>query len=213
MRGFSLVEMLVVLSIIAVITTMALVSQSSFNRSLYLTDTAYSMALSIRQAQTLGVSSRAYNTTQNAGYGVYVSKTSPYSYVVYADTARTVTPPSNCLVGTTGSPDAKPGDCVYAAGSDGIVETNTFGRGFRISNICATISGTRRCSATDTNMNAVSITYLRSVAETMGEALYSTTWQPITKAEIYISSSDASGTRGICISQVGQVSVATSTCP
>ncbi len=205
--------MLVVLSIIAVITTMALVSQSSFNRSLYLTDATYSMALSVRQAQTLGLSSRAYGSTQNAGYGVYVSTANPYSYIVYADTVRTVTPPPNCLVGTTGSPDAKPGDCIYTAGQDGIVETTTFGRGFRISNICATISGTRRCSATDTNLTSISLTYLRSVAETMGAAYYGSSWQPLTKAEIYISSADIAGTRAICVSQVGQVSVATSTCP
>ena len=49
-RGFSLIEMMVVLVIIALITTIALFGQQDFNRSLLLTDTAYTIALTAREA-------------------------------------------------------------------------------------------------------------------------------------------------------------------
>jgi prepilin-type N-terminal cleavage/methylation domain-containing protein len=219
-RGFSLVEMLVVLAIIAIVTTIALVSQSSFNRSLFLTDTAYSVALSIREVQTLGLSSRVFGTggsaVQNAGYGAYFLKTNPGSYILFADTYRPSagSVPSNCLIGPTSppTPETKPGDCIYTAGQDGIVETNTFSRGFTVSDMCATTASGRVCSSTDA-LTALSITFLRSSTETMAEALISGAWTPVTKEEIYVTSADGLGTRGICVSQVGQVSVATATCP
>lgn len=218
-RGFSLVEMLVVLSIIAIVTTIALLGQTTFNRSLYLTDTAYSVALSIREMQTLGLSSRVFgtgvSTVQNAGYGAALSTANLGQYTLFADTARTIAPPTNCDVGTSGQPDAKPGDCIYTANSDGIVETYKFGRGFTIQKFCGKSGSTSYCSVgTPSTITDLSIVFLRNSTETMAEGkVGGTVWTPMTSAEIYIQSPDGLGVRAICISQVGQISVALAACP
>jgi prepilin-type N-terminal cleavage/methylation domain-containing protein len=56
--GFSLIELLVVVSIFFIITTIALFKQSKFSSDILITNTAYDVALAIRQAQVYGVGSK-----------------------------------------------------------------------------------------------------------------------------------------------------------
>ncbi len=212
-RAFTLVEMLVVLSIIAVITMIALIGQGDFNRSILITDTAYTVALSLREMQTLGLSSRKFTDVQNAGYGGYftTTPTGRGSYILFADTYNDpgiAGVQSNCVVGTANTPEAKPGDCLYTAGSDGIVRRYAFSRNFTVNRLCGTAGGVRSCTYTE-----LSAAFLRSSTESMMEGkIGAGSWVPLTKAEIYINSGNG-GTRGICVSQVGQISVAYNDCP
>lgn len=190
----------------------ALIGQGDFNRSILLTDTAYTVALSLREMQTLGLSSRKFTNIQNAGYGGYFTTTAAgrSSYILFADTvdADAASIPSNCVVGTPGTPEAKPGDCIYTAGSDGIVQRYAFSRNFTVSRLCGTAGGVRACTYTE-----LSAAFLRSSTESMMEGkIGSGAWVPLTKAEIYVNSGNG-GTRGICVSQVGQISVAYNDCP
>jgi prepilin-type N-terminal cleavage/methylation domain-containing protein len=135
-RAFTLVEMVVVVAIIGIITTIALASQSTFNHSLVLTDTAYSVAFSAREAQSFGSASRTYGSVHNPGYGIHLDATLPQSYVLFADVANSGNVVTGCPVGTTGTPDAKLGDCRYDKANDGTVQTFTFSRGFKIKQFC-----------------------------------------------------------------------------
>lgn len=215
-RGFTLVEMLVVLSIIAVITAIALIGQGDFNRSFILTDTTYTVALSMREMQTLGLASRKFGTVQNAGYGAYFAKATPGQYILFADTYEDPAftgVPSNCDVGAANRPESKPGDCIYTAGvgKDGIVQTYTFSRGFTVSDFCGLDAGVRTCSSTGA-LTALSVAFLRSSTESMIEGQNSSgAWVPLTSAEVYINSGNG-GTRAVCVSQVGQISVAFGQC-
>ncbi len=221
LRGFTLVEMMVVLAIISVITSIALVGQGEFNRSILLTDTAYTVALSFREMQSYGLSSRTFNGVQNAGYGAYVNSATTDSYVLFADTADADsvdrnTYATNCLFGGTGTPESKPSDCIYTAGSDGIVETYKFSRGFRISNFCGKSGANRYCS-TDTSPNIplteMNMVFLRSNTESAILAKRNGVWTPLTSAEVYLQSYDGTSTKGICVSRVGQISVTSGICP
>jgi prepilin-type N-terminal cleavage/methylation domain-containing protein len=215
-RGFSLVEMMVVLAIISIVTTIALVGQGDFNRSVLITDTTYTVALSLREMQSLGLSSRKFSTVQNAGYGVYVSSAQTGSYLLFADTvdADPAGIPSNCSVGTAGTPEAKPGDCIYTAGSDGIVQNYVFGRGFTISNFCGYSGASRYCSTDGvTPLTELSVVFVRSTTEAAVVAKRNGVWTALTSAELYLRSADGLGTRGICVSRVGQISVTNGTCP
>ena len=216
--GFSLVEMMVVLAIISVVTSIALIGQGDFNRSILLTDTADTVALSLREMQTYGLSSRKFNAIQNAGYGAYMSSASTGSYVLFADTvdADSVdrnTYATNCLFGGTGTPESKPGDCIYTAGSDGIVQTYKFSRGFRISKFCGLNGATKYCS-TDASLplTEMNVVFLRSNTESAVLAKRNGVWTVLTSAEIYLQSYDGSSTKGICVSRVGQISVTNGTC-
>ncbi len=212
-RGFTLVEMLVVLSLIAIITTIALFGQAGFNRSVLLTDTAYTVALSLREMQTSGLSSRKYGSIQNAGYGGYFTVSPATSYTLFADVGGT-SAGTNCPVGTTGQPDAKPGNCRYDQGTDGTVRTYSFDSRFQIGRVCGTpmSGGASRCS-TDGSLTDLNVVFVRSNTTDTVMTGWTGAWTPLSKAEIYIQSNQGGDTRGICISQVGQISVVYATCP
>lgn len=90
-NGFTLVEMLAVLSIFAVLSSVTILNYNKFRSETILTNMAYEVALSIREAQIYGVSargSRAEGSTTpsfSVPYGVYLSENSG-QYYVFADT-------------------------------------------------------------------------------------------------------------------------------
>lgn len=206
-------EMLVVLAIIATVTSIALFGQTTFNRSLVLTDTAYTIALSLREAQSLGLSSRAFGAVQNAAYGGRFTGNAS-SFLIFADIGGS-SPPPLCPVGTVGTPDRKPGNCIYNAGVDGIVETYNLTRGLRIRRICgvALSGGSRYCSTDSTPLTAIDIVFMRSNTTDTIITGQRTGTVPLSKAEIYLEDADGASSRAICVSQVGQISVVAGTCP
>lgn len=212
-------EMVVVLGIMVAITTIALVGQSSFSRSIVLTDTAYTIAFSIREAQALGISSRVFGNTQNAGYGVHFSAASPTSYALFADTfpgrTNNIQPAALCpghAVGT--GPEARPGDCKQTEVSE-IVRTYSFNNGYRISGFCGIQSGgTERCNG---YLTALDITYLRpSTLSVISGIRENGAIVPLESATIQVTTAQGTASRCILVSKVGQVSVVGSgeaTCP
>jgi prepilin-type N-terminal cleavage/methylation domain-containing protein len=212
-RGFTLIEMLVVLSIIAIITSIALFGQSTFNRSVLLTDTAYTVALSLREMQSLGLSSRKFGSIQNAGYGGRFVPATPGSYLLFADVGGT-SALANCPTGTSGQPDAKPGNCRYDSGTDGTVRTYTFNRRFEIASVCGTpASGAARDCSTTGSITALEVTFVRSNTTDTVMTGYMPSATALSKAEVYLRSVDGGDTRAVCISQAGQISIAYTTCP
>lgn len=212
-RGFTLVEMVVVLAIIMLISTIVLTGQSTFNRTLLLTDTAYTVAFSARQAQTYGLSSKAYGSVQNAGYGLRFNSATPNSYIFFADTARSIPPPPSgqCPLGVPGTPEEKPGNCLYDPGADGLVNTYTFNRGFTISGFCGSSNGARVCTAGG-GLTTLDVVYTRpnivaTITGRVGGAPLS-----FSCAEIYITEPGGVDSRTVRLSQLGEVSLNQS-CP
>lgn len=224
-RGFTLVEMIVVITIITTVTLIALLGHSNFDRSMLLTDAAYSVALGAREMQTFGLSSRTANVggssfAANIAYGVHVNSTAPNSYLLYADTQRSGGAPlANCPTGTNASlPEYKRGNCLYetTAPADGIVEHFSFARGFRVTSFCGKNGATTYCSTDGASpLTSLDIVYMRPNTDAvMTGRRSSASTVTLTSAAIYISTADGSATRGICFSQVGQISVILSgTCP
>ncbi len=185
-RGFTLIELLVVIAIMAIITTILLLRQQQFDSSILLRSLAYSAALSIRQAQTYGVSvqgeSASGSTVFASAYGAYFSSGTPTSYFLFADT------------NSSGQYDS----------GDKIVQTFTLGPGYTITNFCAG----SQCSSNRTitsltvifsrpNPDACFATNLDSGACVPGE--YSS-------ASIQFSSQGGS-TRSVTISPTGEIAV------
>ena len=134
-RGFTLVELIVVLTIIGVITVVTLNSQSSFNKSLILSNTAYDIALTLRSAETFGINSRAVNaiSISNAGYGVHFdTNTEEASHTIrlFADTKGDISCGGQ-------RPDCKPGNHEYDAVGDTLVQTYTLGNGVTVNGLYA----------------------------------------------------------------------------
>lgn len=85
-KGFTLVELLVSLGIFTVITTIAVVNNSQFNSSILLTNLAYEVGLSVRQAQFYGIAVKRDSTSGfDAGYGIHFDLTDPRSYYLFED--------------------------------------------------------------------------------------------------------------------------------
>lgn len=128
-RGFTLIELVVVLVIITIITGVVLTSQGTFNKSLTLANTAYDIALTIRSAETFGLGSRAIpGGVVNAGYGLHFGSETMNSFTLFADTHPT-TPCER--------PDCNKGDHVYTSGSDFFVQKYMLGNGITLSKFCA----------------------------------------------------------------------------
>gem|GEM_PF-607869 len=74
-RGFSLLEMLVVIAILGVMTSIIIGNRQRFNESVTVTNLAYDVALSIRESQVYGIAVQGFDIggaiSFDYGYGVY----------------------------------------------------------------------------------------------------------------------------------------------
>lgn len=72
-KAFTLVELMVVLGIFAVLTSVVVYKYRDFNNSIILTNVAYEVGLLVRQAQVYGLSVKGSGAGNfDNGYGVYV---------------------------------------------------------------------------------------------------------------------------------------------
>ncbi len=81
-RGFSLLEMMVVIGIITLLTSVVLFNKQGFNNSILLTNLAYDVALSIREAQVYGIVVKGYQGSFDSGYGVHFESEPVYPYPI-----------------------------------------------------------------------------------------------------------------------------------
>lgn len=221
-RGFSLVELIVVLGLIVLLTAITLTSQSSYNRQLILTSTTYTVAMSIREAQSLGLSSRMFGTTQNAGYGVHFVKATPTSYTIFSDINKTVyANNTGCpIVSDNSLPEWKPGNCMYDNSAE-IVTNYNLNKGFSIIDFCGIYLNndqqlTRACAsgtAARESMESMDIVFLRPNTEAIMTGLTADLRKRnYLCARVWVASPSGGNRKCIYISKVGQVSVPQS-CP
>jgi prepilin-type N-terminal cleavage/methylation domain-containing protein len=122
-KGFTLLELIVVMSIATIIMTTLVIQQDSWNDSLVVNTQAYELALMIRQAQvySLGVRediSAPSGTVDkfNVSYGVYMDQNHLDRYVFFVD---------------------RNGNKIYDSGPpDEAIEIKTFNRGVLIKDVC-----------------------------------------------------------------------------
>ena len=87
--GFTLIEMMVSIAIIAVITSIVLFNHRQFSDSLDISNLSYDVALSIKQAQTYGINVKGFNTgtsvSFDVAYGMRFDLSEKTSYLSFAD--------------------------------------------------------------------------------------------------------------------------------
>lgn len=83
-RGFSLIELLVCIAIISVISVVMLARYKSFNSTILLRNLAYEVALSIREAQVLGISVRGESGSFTNAYGMHFTSDAT-TYTLFVD--------------------------------------------------------------------------------------------------------------------------------
>ena len=190
------------MGIIGVLSTVIVIGQSTFNKTVILSNTAYDVALAIRSAETFGLGSR---TTKglllNSGYGMhFVPLTS--TFLMFADNDPVA---EGChKVPTTKelAPNATPGDCKYDPAKDALVQTYTLGNSTSVSDVCVFSASASMCSPTVRSLDIVfsrpnTTTYLSINGDDYSAAY--------TKA--YVKLSSRGGESYVCINNTGIISV------
>lgn len=118
-KGFTLLELLVVITIATIITTALVIQHNRWNDRLVVNTQAYELALMIRQAQFYSLGVKEDKTSSNAdkfnvGYGVYFDSNYNNRYIYFAD---------------------RNNNKIYNLGEE--VETKYLNRGVVISDVCS----------------------------------------------------------------------------
>ena len=200
--GFTLIEMVVVLGIISLVTTIALTSQSSFNKTLILANTAYDIALTFRSAESFGLSSRALGSAANAGYGLHFQLGAPDSFILFAD----IWPPVDL---SCTRPDCKPGDNIYSL-EDKLVQTYELGNGITIADFCA-LSDQWQCQSTGA-LSALDVVFSRPNPDANITANSSTFVTSYAKAFLVIKAQNGAS-RFVSVAASGEIIAEAPGCP
>lgn len=85
--GFTLIELVVVLSIFVIISSIILADYPGFSQRVALERTAQEIALSIREAETLALSVRESSLLQGefVGFGIHFNSATPREYILFSD--------------------------------------------------------------------------------------------------------------------------------
>lgn len=204
-KGFTLIELLVVLAIMTVITGIMITNQSSFNRTLILSNSAYDLALTLRATETYGISSRVTGSgVSDVGYGLHFGSAPTTSFILFADNT-----PSPSAFGCHGlppggatAPDARPGDCMYES-SEGVTVYN-LNNGITVSDFCAYVLGNWSCAST--GLTSLDVVFARPDPNPFinGNG---------TRACLTLTSADGSSHRFVTVSASGAISANATSCP
>ncbi len=229
--GFTLLEMLVVVAIISVIIGVVVVNQRSFDNSIILSNTAYDVALSVREAQAYGHAGHGVSGSSSLvtyGTGIDFTAAQKRTYILFADTVPATvnscytTTISGSTAAPQNSPAQKTGDCIYTSSgtlSDASLRTFTINNEMYISNLCATYtpsgsSAVTKCSSPSNAFKQLDITSARADVSThiyiSGGTLPSP--QSADSACIEISSPDGKAHERITVSKVGTIFVERKKC-
>jgi prepilin-type N-terminal cleavage/methylation domain-containing protein len=183
--GFTLIELLVTLSIFAITTGIVMTSQGKFDNSVLLTNTAYDIAITLRQAQTFGV---------NVKEGVVEGEFNPYGVVFDNGDNKRFN-----LFEDLGGNFKHDGEFVCVDTDTECVNSYKIKRGHKIMSICAGADA-GDCGVVST----LNISFKRPNPEAiiLGDDILGNNY-----AKIVISSADESATRSIIVTKVGQIYV------
>ena len=150
--GFTLIELIVAIAIFLIITMIVTYNYNAFNAGLIVTNTAYDVALGIRQAQVYGVSAK--NTTLNftnfhpVPYGIHFDLGSNNKFTLFSDEN------SNFIYDSAASGSSN-------LNADPDVEDLAFTSNYKISDLCVLVSGTYSCGASGGGFSTLDVSFLR----------------------------------------------------
>ncbi|RJR14058.1 type II secretion system protein [Candidatus Parcubacteria bacterium] len=141
-KGFTLVELIVVMGILVVVSTLMFANNSRFGGVVFLENLAYDVALSLRKAQIYGIAVRRFGSGEfDVAYGLHFAMSDPTRYVLFAD-------------GVTANGTF---DCPTPPGTCESLETSEMQQGYHLKDICVTQAG----GGEDCSIETLDITFKR----------------------------------------------------
>jgi type II secretory pathway pseudopilin PulG len=187
--GFTIIELIVSIGIFAFMTALVISRYGSFNQGTLLTNMAYDMALTVRTAQSYGVSVKSVDSGNNFGraYGIHFAQTDPTHFTFFVDTDNSKT---------------------FNTGEE--ITTYTLTSGVRIFSIClaADVACTTSAHLFTSSDTSLDILYKRpnpNAVFVLNSVSASPQSEPI--ALITLVSSDGSNKQTVVIRRNGQISV------
>ena len=195
--GFTIIELIVSVSIMMIITSVALVSNAQFNNSIFLTSFAYDVGIAIREAQTFGINVREFRGggtgTTDVAYGISFSTSAMNSITFFADAND---------------------DLRYSSLEERISVSDAT-RGNTITRFCGVRSnGTFVCSDTASNpLTSLAVTFKRPVPDARIRGVRQN-GNVLDFIRMYITlGAPDGGRRCVTVESTGQIHVARNTCP
>lgn len=187
-KGFTIIELMVSVAIFALMTTLLLAKYGTFNQGILLTNLAYDMALTIRNAQSYGLNVKSaptatetYSSDFDSPYGVHFEIANPKRFIFYVD---------------------RNGDHTYNSGEE--ISITTIKGGTYISSMCI-----NDCSSYNSGYQVISFTFKRPDPNATIYALKTKGYAVANKdgsARITLTASDGE-IKYIIVNSNGQISV------
>ena len=133
-KGFTLVEIILVVFITVIISSMVIFRYRDFSDSIELENMATDVTLAVREAQVFGISSRGTTSMESFfhGYGISLTSADLHSYISFIDSH---------------------GDNLWYDSSNEQLRKTVFKQGYSIKDICATpLSLPEDCTITELNI-------------------------------------------------------------
>lgn len=193
LAGFTLIELIVTLTIVIFATGLVMIRYVSFNSSVLLNSLAYQIAFDLRETQSLAISVRGSNAGFREEYGMHFDITTPNQYLLFQDSDQSVSTDGYILY-----------DDDEVVGNPIIVDPR-----FTIVDLCVTsLGGARSChSETDGSFpQFITIAFARPDFDAI---MYGDGVGVLGKAEIVVGAGDATDeiTRTVTVTQNGQITV------
>lgn len=161
-KAFTLVEVLVVMSIFVTVSIMVLAGGASGRGTLLLTNVGYELGVMLRQAQSYGVAVRGEGGDFDVGYGIHATGLNGGTITFFSDIDQ---------------------DKQYSSGVDTVIETLAFPPGIELDRVCVlNNSGQPDCSTS----SALVVTFQRPNPEAVIRVAGATAEYPI--GQFYLKS-------------------------
>lgn len=212
LHGFTLIELLVTVSIFVFMTALIISRYGAFNQGTLMTNLAYDVALSIRTAQSFGVSVKGtedtfqhgFGQTFTSAYGVDFQKSTsvPASFITFLD---------NPTLNGISNPSGIPNGIYSASDGDTIYSKYTIKQGAIIYSVCVGTNG-QSCNAG--TVSTVDVSFRRPDPSAIicvggpGGSCVDGSGNPYNYAKIILTSGDGSSSRTVSVRGNGQISVA-----
>lgn len=202
-KGFSLVELIVVIAIFVIISSVTLFKQSKFSSDILITNTAYEIALAIREAQVFGSGSKQggeVSENRSKSFGVFFGSNEEQTFLLFSEL-----------------PIISEGLKVYSSAFDpddenfSIEEEIRLNRDQRINDFCV-ISGTEDVENSEKCKNqgeieGLSISFVKPNLNPVIKGHDGTDIELYDSAKIIVESDLGDKCRTVIVNSVGQISV------